>query len=127
MSEQNERPAAAEPELTDKGLKRRTLIKGAVAAAGIAGFPYVHAQEKIVLRYLGTAVNQSDDIAKKFKEDTGIEIQYIPVTTDDVAKRIITQPNSFDIVDTEYFSLKKLIPAGTLAGMDAKNAGADQG
>jgi putative spermidine/putrescine transport system substrate-binding protein len=120
MSEQNERPAAAEPELTDKGLKRRTLIKGAVAAAGIAGFPYVHAQEKIVLRYLGTAVNQSDDIAKKFKEDTGIEIQYIPVTTDDVAKRIITQPNSFDIVDTEYFSLKKLIPAGTLAGMDAK-------
>ena len=120
MSEQNERPAAAESELTDKGQKRRTLIKGAVAAAGIAGFPYVHAQEKIVLRYLGTAVNQSSDIAKKFKEDTGIEIQYIPVTTDDVAKRIITQPNSFDIVDTEYFSLKKLIPAGTLAGMDAK-------
>ena len=91
-----------------------------MAAAGIAGFPYVHAQEKITLRYLGTAVNQSADIAKKFKEDTGIEIQYIPVTTDDVAKRIITQPNSFDIVDTEYFSLKKLIPAGTLAGMDAK-------
>ena len=64
MSEQNERPAAAESELTDKGQKRRTLIKGAVAAAGIAGFPYVHAQEKIVLRYLGTAVNQSSDIAK---------------------------------------------------------------
>ena len=103
-----------------KGMSRRTLLKGAVAAAGIAGFPYVHAQEKITLRYLGTAVNQSSDIAKKFQEDTGIQIQYIPVTTDDVAKRIITQPNSFDIVDTEYFSLKKLIPAGTLAGMDAK-------
>src|SRR5579864_9718220 len=124
MSQQNESAAAAapaaEPDLTEKGLKRRTLLKGAVAVAGITGFPYVHAQEKIVLRYLGTAVNQSSDIAKKFKEDTGIEIQYIPVTTDDVAKRIITQPNSFDIVDTEYFSLKKLIPAGTLAGMDAK-------
>src|SRR5476651_1154142 len=103
-----------------KGMSRRTLLKGAVAAAGIAGFPYVHAQEKITLRYLGTAVNQSSDIAKKFQEDTGIQIQYIPVTTDDVAKRIITQPNSFDIVDTEYFSLKKLIPAGTLAGMDVK-------
>src|SRR5258708_37508374 len=88
-----------------KGMSRRTLLKGAVAAAGIAGFPYVHAQEKITLRYLGTAVNQSSDIAKKFQEDTGIQIQYIPVTTDDVAKRIITQPNSFDIVDTEYFSL----------------------
>ena len=40
------------------GMSRRTLLKGAVAAAGIAGFPYVHAQEKITLRYLGTAVNQ---------------------------------------------------------------------
>jgi putative spermidine/putrescine transport system substrate-binding protein len=120
MSESKESPATPESVETDKGLSRRTFIKGAVAAAGIAGFPYVHAQEKIVLRYLGTAVNQSADIAKKFKEDTGIEIQYIPVTTDDVAKRIITQPNSFDIVDTEYFSLKKLIPSGTLAGMDVK-------
>src|SRR6266702_6714764 len=120
MSEANESPAAAAVDVKDKGLSRRTFIKGAVAAAGIAGFPYVHAQEKITLRYLGTAVNQSADIARKFKEDTGIEIQYIPVTTDDVAKRIITQPNSFDIVDTEYFALKKLIPAGTLAGMDAK-------
>src|SRR5471032_3672331 len=106
--------------VTGKGMSRRTLLEGAVAAAGIAGFPYVHAQEKITLRYLGTAVNQSSDIAKKFQEDTGIQIQYIPVTTDDVAKRIITQPNSLDLVDTEYFSLKKLIPAGTLAGMDAK-------
>ena len=42
MSEQNESPAAAvtpaaEPALTDKGQKRRTLIKGAVAAAGSGG------------------------------------------------------------------------------------------
>ena len=41
-------------------------------------------------------------------------------TTDDVTKRIITQPNSFDLVDTEYFSLKKLVPSGNLMGMDAK-------
>src|SRR3569833_174236 len=109
-----------EEETVSKGMSRRTFVKGDVAAAGIAGFPYVHAQEKITLRYLGTAVNQSAEIAKKFKADTGIEIQYIPVTTDDVTKRIITQPNSFDIVDTEYFALRKLIPAGTLAGMDAK-------
>ena len=71
-----------------------------------------------MLRYLGTAVNQSADIAKKVKEDTGITIEYIPVTTDDVTRRVITQPNSFDIVDTEYFSLKKLVPSGNLLGMD---------
>ena len=99
---------------------RRTLIKGAVAAGGVMGFPYVHAQEKITLRYLGTAVNQDKAIADKFKADTGITIQYIPVTTDDVTKRAVTAPNSFDLIDTEYFSLKKIIPAGNLLGIDTR-------
>lgn len=106
----------------DLNISRRTLLKGASAlsATAIIGAPAVHAQGPVTLRYLGTAVNQSADIAKKVKEDTGIIIEYIPVTTDDVTKRIITQPNSFDIVDSEYFSLKKLIPSGNLAGIDAK-------
>ena len=73
-----------------------------------------------MLRYLGTAVNQSDDIAKKVKADTGITIQNIVATTDDVTKRVVTQPNSFDILDTEYFSLKKLVPSGNILAMDAK-------
>src|SRR5215831_3988619 len=107
-----------------KTMSRRSLIGGAGAvtvAAGaraVSGFPTVHAQEPKVLRYLGTAVNQSPDIARKVKEDTGIAIEYIPVTTDDVTRRVITQPNSFDIVDTEYFSLKKLVPSGNLLAMD---------
>ncbi len=103
---------------------RRTLLKGAVggavAAGGAMGFPFVHAQEKITLRYLGTAVNQDKAIAEKFERDTGIRIQYIPVTTDDVTKRAVTAPNSFDLIDTEYFSLKKIIPTGNLLGIDTK-------
>ncbi len=107
-------------------ISRRKLLKGAGAVAGIlggsqaiTGFPAILAQDAKVLRYLGTAVNQSADIAKKVKEDTGITIEYVAVTTDDVTKRVITQPNSYDIVDTEYFSLKKLIPSGNLLAMDA--------
>jgi putative spermidine/putrescine transport system substrate-binding protein len=109
------------------GITRRNVIQGAGALAGaaigtgaITGFPYVLSQEKMTLRYLGTAVNQSADIAKKCLEDTGIKIEYIPVTTDDVSKRVITQPNSFDVVDSEYFQLRKLIPSGNLLGIDAK-------
>jgi len=108
-------------------ISRRALIKGASTAAAtalspdaITGFPAVHAQAPKVLRYLGTAVNQSPDIAKKVKEDTGITIEYIPVTTDDVTRRVITQPNSYDVVDTEYFSLKKLVPSGNMLAMDGK-------
>jgi putative spermidine/putrescine transport system substrate-binding protein len=111
--------------MSRKGISRRRAIKGAGAAAvaalapeAITGFPAVLSQEDKLLRYLGTAVNQSADIAKKVKEDTGITISYIPVTTDDVTRRVITQPNSYDVVDTEYFSLKKLVPSGNMLAMD---------
>jgi putative spermidine/putrescine transport system substrate-binding protein len=100
------------------GVSRRTVVKG--AAAAIAGFPAIVSAQPVTLRYLGTAVNQSKEIAQKVKADLGIVIEYIPVTTDEVAKRIITQPNSFDIVDEEYFQLRKLVPSGNLIGMDAK-------
>src|ERR1700727_9335 len=108
-------------------LSRRAVLKGAAGYAGaaagsgaITGFPAVWAQEEKVLRYLGTAVNQSDDMTKKVKEETGITIQNIVATTDDVTKRVITQPNSFDVLDTEYFSLKKLVPSGNILAMDAR-------
>jgi putative spermidine/putrescine transport system substrate-binding protein len=106
-----------------QGLSRRSVLKAAGAVAGVTavtGFPAVWAAEEKVLRYLGTAVNQSDDITKKVFADTGIKIENIVATTDDVTKRVATQPNSFDILDTEYFSLKKLVPSGNILAMDAK-------
>ena len=115
------------PQKLQRSISRRRAIRGAGAAAvallapeAITGFPAVRAEEDKVLRYLGTAVNQSADIARKVKEDTGITIAYIPVTTDDVTRRVITQPNSFDVVDTEYFSLRKLVPSGNMLAMDGK-------
>ena len=100
--------------------QRRQLLKGAAAVLASGMFPAIHAQEKITLRYLGTAVNQDKAIAEKFEADTGIRIQYVAVTTDEVSKRAITAPNSFDLIDTEYFSLKKIIPTGNLLGIDSK-------
>ncbi len=108
-------------------MDRRSVLKGAAGALGVAagsgaitGFPYVRSAEPKVLRYLGTAVNEGDDISKKFFADTGIKIEYITATTDDVTKRVVTQPNSFDVLDTEYFSLKKLVPSGNILGLSAK-------
>lgn len=109
-------PDAADPAARD----RRRILQGTVAILASGVFPAIHAQEKVVLRYLGTAVNQDKAIGDKFKADTGIEIQYIPVTTDDVTKRAVTAPNSFDLIDTEYFSLKKIVPTGNLKGIDTK-------
>ncbi len=99
---------------------RRTLLKGTagILATGLA--PAIHAQDKPTLRYLGTAVNQDKAIAEKFKADTGITIQYAAVNTDEVTKRAVTSPNSFDLIDTEYFSLKKIVPTGNLKGIDVR-------
>ena len=113
---------------TDKtvgGISRRNILKAAGALAGASAAstfpaPAVWASEEKILRYLGTAVNQSEDITNKVKAETGITIQNIVATTDDVTKRVATQPNSFDILDTEYFSLKKLVPTGNILAMDAK-------
>ena len=102
---------------------RRNILRGTAALAGsglITGFPAVHSAEPKVLRYLGTAVNEGDDISRKCLADTGIKIEYITATTDDVTKRVITQPNSFDVLDTEYFSLKKLVPSGNILGLNAR-------
>ena len=108
-------------------LNRRALLKSGAGLAGLAagsgaitGFPYIMAQEPKVLRYLGTAVNEGDDISKKCLADTGIKIEYITATTDDVTKRVVTQPNSFDVLDTEYFSLKKLVPSGNILPLNAR-------
>jgi putative spermidine/putrescine transport system substrate-binding protein len=108
-----------------KGFGRRHMLKGTAGLAGVAtgmvtGVPFVHSAEPKVLRYLGTAVNEGDDISKKCLADTGIKLEYITASTDDVTKRVITQPNSFDVLDTEYFSLKKLVPSGNILGLDTR-------
>ena len=115
------------PKKMSKKISRRNMIKtsaaavGAIAGSGlITGFPAIHASGAPTLRYLGTAVNMGNEPEKKLFEDTGIKIKYISKTTDDVVKTILTQPNSFDIVDSEYFSMPKLVPSGSLLGMDTK-------
>ncbi len=117
----------AKTDKTSGGISRRNILKGAAGIAGLAagsgaitGFPYVKSAEPKVLRYLGTGVNEGDLIGQQCLKDTGIKLEYITATTDDVTKRVITQPNSFDVLDTEYFSLKKLVPSGNILPLDAK-------
>ncbi len=108
---------------TKKSISRRTVLKGAAAglATGtgmITGAPFVHAADPVVLRIAGTGVNQFKQLADKAKEDLGFEIQYTSLTSDDVVKRAVTQPTSFDLLDSEYWMLKKIVPGGKLRGMD---------
>ncbi len=106
---------------TTAPMHRRSLLKGTAGILAAGMFPAVHSAEPIVLRYLGTAVNQNKAIGEKLEKDTGIKILYVAVTTDNVTKRAVTAPNSFDLIDTEYFSLKNIVPSGDLKGIDTKH------
>ena len=60
MPEQDPKFLTIPPAVTDAtdaapaGLPRRSLLKGTAGIIASGVFPAIHAQEKIVLRYLGT-------------------------------------------------------------------------
>ena len=79
----------------------RAMLKATGASVTLAGLdfasPVVHSANEKVVRYLGTATTMGSEIDKKLFEDTGIKVKYIPVTTDEVTKRVLTQPNSLTL------------------------------
>src|ERR1700722_4208822 len=105
-------------------LTRRRVLLGAAATTGVAlgtrGFPAVHAADPVTLRIAGTGVNQFKELADKAKEELGFTIQYTSLVSDDVVKRAVTQASSFDLLDAEYWMLKKIVPSGNLQGIDTK-------
>ncbi|HLG48495.1 MAG TPA: extracellular solute-binding protein [Reyranella sp.] len=109
------------------GWRRRKVLKGAAGLAGAAvgsmfGAPTIWAQnnKNIVLRQCGTGVSAFNEIAEKAKADLGFTIQMTALDSDAVVQRVVTQPNSFDIGDIEYWMVKKVFPAKTLQAMDVK-------
>ncbi|MBN8195392.1 MULTISPECIES: PotD/PotF family extracellular solute-binding protein [Thalassospira] len=113
--------------LSDAGVSRRGFVKGAAAVTGaaigsgaITGFPTIWAQniKNVTLRQFGTGVSNINAVADKVKEDLGFTLQMTALDSDAVAQRAVTQPNSFDIADIEYWICKKVFPAGTMQPMD---------
>ena len=108
-----------------KGLSRRAMLKGTAAAAGLAagsgaitGFPTIWAQSNITLRQFGTGVSNLNAIAERCKQDLGITLEMTALDSDATAQRTVTQPDSYDIADIEYWICKKVFPAGVLQPMD---------
>lgn len=110
-----------------KGVSRRSVLKGSAAVAGLAvgsgaitGFPTIWAQniKDVTLRQFGTGVSNLNAVAEKVKEDLGFTLQMTALDSDAVAQRAVTQPDSYDIADIEYWICKKVFPAGVMQPMD---------
>ena len=115
------------PTKTKKGLSRRGLLKAGAAATGaaigsglITGFPTIWAQNPITLRQFGTGVSNLNAIADKCKADLGITLEMTATDSDAAAQRAVTQPNSYDIADIEYWILKKVYPSCVIQPMEIK-------
>jgi putative spermidine/putrescine transport system substrate-binding protein len=114
-------------EKTKKGVSRRAVLRGSATAAGLAvgsgaitGFPTIWAQniKDVTLRQFGTGVSNLNAVADKVKEDLGFTLQMTALDSDAVAQRAVTQPDSYDIADIEYWICKKVFPAGVMQPMD---------
>jgi len=111
------------------GVGRRGFVRGVAGVTGAAlgssaltGFPTIWAQttKDITLRQFGTGVSNQNAIAEQCKKDLGITLQMTALDSDAVVQRAVTQPNSYDIADIEYWMCKKIFPSGTLQAMDVK-------
>ncbi|MEC5318701.1 PotD/PotF family extracellular solute-binding protein [Brenneria populi subsp. brevivirga] len=112
-----------------RGLTRRQFLKNtavlsvtAAASAPFSGFPMIWKQniKNITLRQFGTGVSNLNDIARKCKEDLGINLEMTALDSDAVTQRAVTQPKSYDLADIEYWICKKVFPSGTLQPIDVR-------
>jgi putative spermidine/putrescine transport system substrate-binding protein len=104
-------------------LKTSAVVTGAAIGSGaITGFPLVWAKRyhNITLRQFGTGTSNQNAIAERCKKDTGITLEMTATDTDAAIQRAVTQPNSYEIADIEYFSVKKVYPTGVLQAIETK-------
>jgi putative spermidine/putrescine transport system substrate-binding protein len=117
----------AESASKPRPLSRRTVLKGAAASAGVAagsgaiqGFPTIWAQniKDVTLLQVGGSYSAIIDIARKASEDLGFTVEMQTADHATLLNRLITQPESLDIADTEYFFLMYTVPRGVIQPID---------
>jgi putative spermidine/putrescine transport system substrate-binding protein len=127
MAEQKSGTAAVGGAGKKKAIDRRTVLKGAAASAGVAagsgaitGFPTIWAQniKDVTLLQVGGSYSAIIDIGRKASEDLGFKVEMQNAAHDALLNRLVTQPQSLDIADTEYFFLLYTVPRGIIQPID---------
>jgi putative spermidine/putrescine transport system substrate-binding protein len=104
-------------------ISRRGVLKGVAATAGVAvgsgavkGFPTIWAQniKDITLHHVGAPYSAIIDIAKQANKDLPFTVEMQALAHDALRNRLVTQPKTVDIADTEYFFLQQLVPRGDI-------------
>jgi putative spermidine/putrescine transport system substrate-binding protein len=108
-------------------LTRRDVIKGTAATAGvvagtgaITGFPTIWAQNirNITLNHTGMSYSTLIDIGRKASEDLGFTVEMSVTDHPGMTSRMVTNPQSIDVADTEIWQTKIYVPQGVTQAVD---------
>ena len=111
------------------GWSRRSVLKGAAAGAGLAagsgaitGFPTIWAQniKDVTLLQVGGSYSAIIDIGRKASEDLGFKVEMQNADHAALLNRLVSQPESLDIADTEFFFQNYTVPRGIIQPVDLK-------
>ncbi|MCC7320765.1 MAG: extracellular solute-binding protein [Rubellimicrobium sp.] len=108
------------------GVSRRTFLKGTAAAtgaaagSGILGAPMIWAQNirDITLNWAGPSYSVIADIAEKASADLGFTIVPQVVESTALMTKIVSQPETIDLPDLEFWAMQKTWRAGKVQPVD---------
>ena len=105
-------------------MSRQPVLKGGAAIAGttaVTGFPTVWAQtiKDITLNHTGMSYSTIIDIARQASQDLGFKVEMSVVDHPGLTNRMVNDPNSIDIADSEIWQTKVYVPQGVTQAVDS--------
>jgi putative spermidine/putrescine transport system substrate-binding protein len=109
------------------GTTRRQVLKGMAATAGavagsgaITGFPTIWAQnlKDITLNHTGMSYSTLIDIARQATADLGFKVEMSVTDHPGLTNRMINDPGSIDVADSEIWQTKIYVPQGVTQAVD---------
>jgi putative spermidine/putrescine transport system substrate-binding protein len=111
---------------TSTNLTRRAALKqlaGGAAAFGAGttlGAPMIWAQslKDVTLMHVGPSYSIFPDVVAQASADLGFKVEMQNAWTADIMTRMMSQPESIDIADLEFWALQRIWRAGKLQAID---------
>ena len=107
-----------------KGISRRSVLKGggAIAGAAVAGFPTVWAQniKDITLNHTGMSYSTLIEISRQASQDLGFKVEMSVVDHPGLTNRMVQDPKSIDVADSEIWQTKIYVPLGATQAVAVK-------
>ena len=116
------------PNNDTKSVSRRKVLRGAAVTAGavagsqVIGAPMIWAQniKDITINHTGMAYSVLIDIARQASKDLGFKVEMSVTDHGGLMNRMVNEPKSIDVADSEIWQTKIYVPQGVSQAVDVK-------